>query len=116
VKDSCRKKKRLKHFGNRSNLSKIGAENKELVKFFQIFERFTNLSSAEENPCKGSKECVSGSKNNRRGRKICPTNRSEAEIQFRRDEESAEKAKEFQPLDLAQRTDNRWINEKVHEV
>jgi hypothetical protein len=77
VKDSCRKKKRLKHFGNRSNLSKIAAENKELVKFFQIFERFTNFSSAEENPCKGSKERVSGSKNNRRGRKICPANRSE---------------------------------------
>jgi hypothetical protein len=42
--------------------------------------------------------------------------RFEEEIQFRRDEESAEKAKEFQPLDLAQRTDNHWINEKVHEV
>jgi hypothetical protein len=27
-----------------------------------------------------------------------------------------EKAKEFQPLDLAQRTDNCWINEKVHEA
>jgi hypothetical protein len=26
-------------------LSKIVAENEELVKFFQIFERFTNLSS-----------------------------------------------------------------------
>jgi hypothetical protein len=116
VKDSCRKKKRLKHFGNRSNLSKIAAENKELVKFFQIFERFTNFSSAEENPCKGSKDRISGSKNNRRGRKICPANRSEAEIQFRRDEESAEKAKEFQPLDLVQRTDSRWISEKVHEV
>jgi hypothetical protein len=116
VKDSCRKKKRLKHFGNRSNLSNVAAENKELMKFFQIFERFTNFSSAEENPCKGSKERISGSKNNRRGHKICLANRSEAEIEFRRDEESAEKAKEFQPLDLAQRTDIRWISEKVHEV
>jgi hypothetical protein len=116
VKDCCRRKHRLKIFGNRSNLSKIKAENKELVKFFQIFERFTNFSSAGENSCKGSKERVSGSKNNRRGRKICPTSRSEAEIQFRRDEESTEKAKEFQPLDLAQRPDSRWINEKVHKV
>jgi hypothetical protein len=116
MKDSCRKKKRLKHLGNCSNLSKIAAENKELMKFFQIFERFTNFFSAEENLCKGSKEGVSGSKNNRRGRNICPTNRSEAEIQFRRDEESAEKVKEFQSLDLAQRTDNCWIREKVHEV
>jgi hypothetical protein len=86
------------------------------VKFFQIFERFTNFSSAEENPCKGSKERVSGSKNNHHGRNICPANISEAEIQFRRDEESAEKAKKFQPLDLVQRTDSRWISEKVHEV
>jgi hypothetical protein len=38
------------------------------------------------------------------------------EIQFRSDEESAEKAKEFQPLDFAQRTDSRRIREKVHEV
>jgi hypothetical protein len=80
VKDSCRKKKRLKHFRNRSNLSKIAAENKELVKLFQILERFTNFSSTEENPCKGSKERISGSKNNRRGRKIYPSNRSEVEI------------------------------------
>ena len=82
-------------------MSKIAAENKELVKFFQIFERFMNFSSAEENPCKGSKEHVSGSKNNRRGHKIHPANRSEVKIQFRRDEESTEKTKEFQPLDLA---------------
>jgi hypothetical protein len=58
VKDSCRKKKRLNHFGNSSNLSKIGTENKELVKFFQILERFTNFSSEEENPCKCSKDRV----------------------------------------------------------
>jgi len=55
VKDSCRKKKRLNHFGNHSNLSKIVAENKELVKLFQIFERFMNFSSTKENACKGSK-------------------------------------------------------------
>jgi hypothetical protein len=83
MKDSCRKKKRLKHFRNHSNLSKIAAENKELMKLFQIFERFMNFSSTEENPCKGSKECVSGSKNNRRGCKICPANRFEVKIQFR---------------------------------
>jgi hypothetical protein len=40
---------------------------------------------------------------------------SEVEIQFRRDEESVKKAKEFQLLDLLQRTDNHWINEKVHD-
>jgi hypothetical protein len=71
------------------------------MKFFQIFERFTNFSSVEENPCKGSKERISGSKNNRQSHNIFPTNRSKEEIQFRRDEESAEKEKEFQPLNLA---------------
>jgi hypothetical protein len=89
---------------------------KELVKFFQIFERITNFSSAGENSFKHSKDRVRGAKNSRRSSKIRPPKRSEAEIQFRRDEESAEKAKEFQPLDLAQRTDSRWIREKVHEV
>jgi hypothetical protein len=58
AKDSCRRQNRLKIFGNRSNLSKIAAENKELVNFFQIFERFTNFSSAKENSCKYSKDHV----------------------------------------------------------
>ena len=58
IKDRCIKKKRLKHLENRSNLSKIAAENKELVKFFQIFERFTNFSSAGENSFKYSKDRV----------------------------------------------------------
>jgi hypothetical protein len=34
---------------------------KELVKFFQIFERFTNFSSARENPCKNSKKTYESS-------------------------------------------------------
>jgi hypothetical protein len=45
VKDSSRRQNRLKILGNRSNLSKIVADHEEIVKFFQIFERFTNLSS-----------------------------------------------------------------------
>jgi hypothetical protein len=89
---------------------------KELMKFFQIFERITNVSSVEENSFKHNKDCVRGAKNSHRDRKICPTKISEAEIQFRRDEESVEKVKEFHPLDLAQRTNSHWINEKVHEV
>jgi hypothetical protein len=36
---------------------------KELMKFLQIFERFTNFSSSGENPCKGSKEHVRGANN-----------------------------------------------------
>jgi hypothetical protein len=49
-----------------------------------------------------------------RSRKIRPANRSEVKIQFRKDEESAEKVKELHPLDFAQRTDSRRIREKVH--
>jgi hypothetical protein len=45
VKDCCRRQHRLKFFEIRSNLSKIEAVNKESVYFFQIFERFTDLSS-----------------------------------------------------------------------
>jgi hypothetical protein len=102
--------------GNRSNLSKIAAENKELEKFFQIFERFTNFFFHRRKFPQYNKDCVKSSKNNRRSHKICPTNIFEVEIQFRRDEESAEKVKEFQLLDLMQRPDSRWISEKVHEV
>jgi hypothetical protein len=65
------------------------------VKLFQIFERFMNVSSTEENPCKDSKECISVSKNNCRGRKIFPVNGFEVGNQFRGDEESVEKEKEF---------------------
>jgi hypothetical protein len=42
TKKSCRRQHRLKIFEIRSNLSKIVTENEELMKFFQIFERFTN--------------------------------------------------------------------------
>jgi hypothetical protein len=45
VKDCCRRQHRLKFFEIHSNLSKIEAVNKESMYFFQIFERFTDLSS-----------------------------------------------------------------------
>jgi hypothetical protein len=48
----------------------------------------------------------------RHGHKIGPANRSEVLIEFRKDEESAEKEKEFQPSDFVQKTDNRRIWEK----
>ena len=82
---------------------------KDLIKSLQIGERSVNL-------CKSCKEHVEGAKNSHRSYKIRPANRTEVEIQFRRDEESAEKAKEFQPLDLAQRIGSCWIREKVHDV
>ena len=45
VKDSCKRQNRLKISRNRSNLSKIVADNEEFVYFFQIFEIFINISS-----------------------------------------------------------------------
>jgi hypothetical protein len=45
VKDCCIRHNRLKISEIRSNLSKIVADNEEVVKFFQIFQRFRNLSS-----------------------------------------------------------------------
>jgi hypothetical protein len=88
---------------------------KEFVKFFQIRERFTNFLLQEKLFARTAKNTLK-SKGSRRSRKIGPANRSEALIEFRKDEESAEKAKDFQPSDLAQRTDSRRIREKVHEV
>ena len=43
VKDTCERQNCLKISEIAQNLSKLAAENKEFVKFFQIFERFTNL-------------------------------------------------------------------------
>jgi hypothetical protein len=93
AKDSCRRQNRLKIYGNRSNLSKIVAENEESVNFFQIFERFTDPSST------GAKNASQVQRTTVRGRKIRPENGSEAGNQFRRDEESEERRKNF----------SRWI-------
>ena len=48
--------------------------------------------------------------------KIGFANISKVLIEFRKDEECAEKAKDFQPSDLALKTDNHHICEKVHKV
>jgi hypothetical protein len=45
-------------------------------------------------------------------RKIGPANRSEELIELIKDKESAEKAKDFQPSDFAQRTNSHRIREK----
>ena len=116
AKDSCRRQNRLKILGNRSNLLKIEEENEEFVTFFQIFERFRNLFFHRRNSVKFGKDRIKHARNNHYGHKIRPVNRSKAGNQFRREEESGKKAKEFQPSDLAQSLDSHWISEKVHEV
>jgi hypothetical protein len=110
VKDSCRRQNRLKISRNRSNLSKIVAENKELVYFFQILERFTNLSST------GVKNASQVKRTATEAVKFILRTVPRRETSPEGSKESAEKAKAFQPSDLAQRTDSRWISEKVHEV
>jgi hypothetical protein len=107
VKDSCRRQNRLKILGNRSNLSKIVSDNKEFVKFFQSLKDSQIFSSAGANFVKFGKDRVKHARNSHYGHKIRPVNRSKAGNQFRRDAESAEKAKAFQPSDLARRPDSR---------
>jgi hypothetical protein len=85
---------------------------KEFVKFFQIRERFTNFLPQEKLFAEAAKNTLKEQRTDRRSRKIGPANRSEALIEFRKDEESAEKEKDFQPSDFAQRTDSRRIREK----
>jgi hypothetical protein len=70
---------------------------KEFVKLFQIRERFMNFLPQEKLFAKAAKNMLKEQRTDRRNRKIGPANRSEALIEFRKDEESAEKAKYFQP-------------------
>jgi hypothetical protein len=89
---------------------------KELVKFFQIFERFTNFFPQEKIFVGTTKKLQKKSRTSSCIHKIGPANRPEAQIDCSKDEESAETTKDFQLSDLAQRTDNRRIHEKVHRV
>jgi hypothetical protein len=100
----------------RSNLSKIVADNKEVVSFFQIFERFMDLFFHRRNSIKFNKDRVKHARNNHSHCKIHLANGFEAGNQFRREEESAEKAKAFHLSNLAQRPDSRWISKKAHKV
>jgi hypothetical protein len=91
-------------------MSKIVAKNEELVKFFQIFERFTNLSSTGvNNESQVQRTAIEAIR-------FILRMDPERETSSRRDKESAEKVKAFQPSDHAQRTNSHWINKKVHEV
>ena len=101
MKKSCRGKKQLK----------IHEFFKEFMKFFPIRERFTNSLLHEKLFAEAAKNMPKKQRTNRRSRKIIPINRSEPSIKFIKDEEHAEKAKDFQLSDLAQRTDTRWIRE-----
>jgi hypothetical protein len=73
---------------------------KESVKVFQIHERFTNFLLREKLFARIAKNTLKQQRKSKRSRKIGPTNRSEALIEFRKDEEHAEKEKYFQPSDL----------------
>jgi hypothetical protein len=119
VKDSYKKAESFKEFQEISQIRQRLLQRtkcfKELVKFFQIFERFTNFFPQEKIFARTTKNFRKPPRMSSCSCKIGPAKKSEAKIQFRSDEESAEKGKEFQPLDFAQRTDNRRIREKVHK-
>jgi hypothetical protein len=68
---------------------------KEFVKFFQIRERFTNFLPQEKLFEEAAKNTLKEQRTDRRSCKIDPANRFEAFIEFIKDEESAEKAKDF---------------------
>jgi hypothetical protein len=62
---------------------------KEFVKFFPIRERFTNFLLQEKLFAEAAKNMLKKQRTSRRSRKIGPANRSEALIEFRKDEEHA---------------------------
>jgi hypothetical protein len=93
MKDCCRRQHRLKIFGNRSNLSKIAAENEELVKLFQIFERFTNFLPQKKIIANEAKITSKEKRTAIEAVRFFLRTDLEREIQFRRDKESTEKAK-----------------------
>jgi hypothetical protein len=109
IKDSSRRQNCVKIQGNHSHPSKIQANHEEIVKFFQIFERFTNLSSTSvKNASRAQRTATEAVKF------VLRTDpRQETSPEGKK--ESKEKTNTFQPSDLAQRTDSRWISEKVHE-
>jgi hypothetical protein len=84
----------IKFFQIRERLLQRAERFKEFVKVFQIHERFTNFLLQEKLFARTTKNMLKKQKN-RHSRKIGSANRSEALIEFRKDEESIEKEKEF---------------------
>jgi hypothetical protein len=97
----------VKFFQIRERLLQRAETFKEFMKFFQIHERFTNFLPQEKLFAEATKNMLKEQRTSRRSRKIGPTNRSEALIELRKDEERAEKEKDFQPSDLGARINIR---------
>ena len=85
MKKSCRGKKKLR----------ICEFFKEFVKFFPIRERFTNFLLQEKLFAEAAKNTPKKERTSRRSRKIIPGNRSEPSMEFRKDEDHAEKERDF---------------------
>ena len=82
---------------------------KEFMKFFPIREIFTNFLLQEKLFAEEAKNTLKKKRTSRRSHKIGFANKSEALIEFRKDVEHVEEAKDFQSLDFAQKIDSRWI-------
>jgi hypothetical protein len=85
TKNRCRGKKQLK----------IREFFKEFMKFFPVRERFTNFLLQEKLFAEAAKNTPKKQRTSRRSHKIIPGNRSEPSIEFRKDEDHAEKERDF---------------------
>ena len=85
---------------------------KEFMKFLQIRERFTNFLPREKLFVEATKNMLKEQRTSRCSHKIGPTNRSEALIELRKDEECAEKAKYFQLSDQDESNNNYQIKKR----
>jgi hypothetical protein len=90
----------MKFFQIRERLLQRAERFKEFVKVFQIRERFTNFLLQEKLFAEAAKNTLKEQRTSRRSRKIGPANRSEALIEFRKDEEHAEKEKDFSAVQI----------------
>ena len=85
----------------RQRLQQRTVSFKELVKFFQIFERFTNLFPQEKLFARTTKNLWKKPRTSSCSHKIGPANRPEVQIDYSKDEECTKTTKDFQPSDLA---------------
>jgi hypothetical protein len=65
------------------------------MKFFPVRERFTNFLLQEKLFAEAAKNTQKKQRTSRHSRKIIPGNRSEPSIEFRKDEDHAEKERDF---------------------
>jgi hypothetical protein len=115
VKDTCERQNCLKISEIAQNLSKLAAENKEFVKFFQIFERFTNLFFTGEIPLNSGKNASQAQRTAIEAVQFVLRTDPRRETSPEGTRRARKRRKTFQPSDLEHRPDSRWISKKLHD-